>query len=44
MPTTPSYIKVNGGSENGGFDVQDGKIVRIGDNVRIWLSEGDTVA
>ncbi|OSM94590.1 hypothetical protein AU509_15135 [Lonsdalea britannica] len=43
VPTTPSYIKVNGGSENGGFDVQDGKIVRIGDNVRIWLSEGDTV-
>ncbi|WP_146742525.1 Ig-like domain-containing protein, partial [Lonsdalea quercina] len=43
VPTTPAYIKVNGGSENGGFDVQDGKIVRIGDNVRIWLSEGDTV-
>jgi uncharacterized membrane protein len=37
-------IKVNGGSEvAGGFDVQDGQIVRIGDGVRVWLTEGDTV-
>ncbi|MFE8049137.1 Ig-like domain-containing protein [Brenneria goodwinii] len=39
----PETIKVNGGSENGGFDVQDGKIVKIGDGVRVWLSEGDPV-
>ncbi|KAA8995703.1 type I secretion C-terminal target domain-containing protein, partial [Affinibrenneria salicis] len=37
-------IKVNGGSESvGGFDVQDGKIVKIGDGVRVWLTEGDSV-
>ncbi|MGR2740918.1 Ig-like domain-containing protein, partial [Billgrantia sp. Q4P2] len=36
-------IKVNGGSEvAGGFDVQDGQIVRIGDNVRVWLTKGDS--
>ena len=36
-------IQVNGGSGvPGGFDVQDGKIVRIGDGVRVWLTEGDT--
>ncbi|WP_315709784.1 Ig-like domain-containing protein [Brenneria uluponensis] len=41
---TPTYIKVNGGSEQpGGFDVQDGVIVRIGDGVRVWLSPGDPV-
>lgn len=35
-------IKVNGGSEDpDGFDVKDGKIVAIGPDVRIWLSEGD---
>ena len=35
-------IKVNGGSEDpDGFDVKDGKIVAIGKDVRIWLSEGD---
>ncbi|WP_370451491.1 hypothetical protein, partial [Buttiauxella sp. B2] len=37
-------IKVNGGSESpDGFDVKDGKIVAIGSEVRIWLSEGDDV-
>ncbi|MCL2892705.1 immunoglobulin-like domain-containing protein, partial [Brenneria tiliae] len=39
----PGTIKVNGGSENGGFDVQDGKIVAIGDGVRVWLTQGDPV-
>ncbi|MDX5631057.1 MULTISPECIES: tandem-95 repeat protein, partial [unclassified Brenneria] len=39
----PETIKVNGGSENGGFDVQDGKIVAIGDGVRVWLTQGDPV-
>ncbi|MCG8709470.1 Ig-like domain-containing protein, partial [Brenneria sp. 4F2] len=39
----PETIKVNGGSENGGFDVQDGKIVKIGDGVRVWLTDGDPV-
>ena len=34
---------VNGGSESAdGFDVQDGKIVSIGSNVHVWLSEGDS--
>jgi hypothetical protein len=34
---------VNGGSESAdGFDVQDGKIVSIGSNVNVWLSEGDS--
>ncbi|MCW2477496.1 Ig-like domain-containing protein, partial [Candidatus Symbiopectobacterium sp. NZEC135] len=44
--TTPAstIIKVNGGSENAnGFDVQDGKIVKIGSDVRVWLSPDDTV-
>ncbi|WP_133154970.1 BapA/Bap/LapF family large adhesin [Billgrantia endophytica] len=37
-------IKVNGGSGvPGGFDVQDGQIIKIGDGVRVWLSEGDSV-
>ncbi|RBP36445.1 hypothetical protein DFR37_11224, partial [Eoetvoesiella caeni] len=36
-------IQVNGGSGvPGGFDVQDGKIVKVGANVRVWLTEGDT--
>ncbi|MER1968673.1 Ig-like domain-containing protein [Castellaniella sp. GW247-6E4] len=36
-------VQVNGGSGvAGGFDVQDGKIVKIGDGVRVWLTEGDT--
>ncbi|EHD20547.1 type 1 secretion target domain [Brenneria sp. EniD312] len=39
----PGTIKVNGGSENGGFDIQDGKIVAIGDGVRVWLTQGDPV-
>nr|WP_319022806.1 Ig-like domain-containing protein [Halomonas sp. S3-1-8] len=35
-------IQVNGGSgKRGGFDVQDGQIVKIGDGVQIWLSKGD---
>ena len=35
-------IKVNGGSDvRGGFDIQDGQIVKIGDGVRIWLNQGD---
>ncbi|WP_016913262.1 type I secretion C-terminal target domain-containing protein, partial [Vreelandella stevensii] len=37
-------IKVNGGSGvAGGFDVQNGQIVKIGDGVRVWLTEGDSV-
>nr|WP_240004743.1 Ig-like domain-containing protein [Pectobacterium carotovorum] len=43
--TTPTstIIQVNGGSNNpNGFDVQDGKIVKIGSDVRVWLSPGDT--
>ncbi|MEI7176395.1 Ig-like domain-containing protein, partial [Pectobacterium carotovorum] len=36
-------IKVNGGSTNGGFDVQNGKIVAVGNGVRVWLTEGDSV-
>jgi hypothetical protein len=41
----PSPItQVNGGSGAAeGFDIQDGKIVAIGSNVRVWLSDGDTV-
>ncbi|GGX90318.1 hypothetical protein GCM10007160_17210 [Litchfieldella qijiaojingensis] len=36
-------IKVNGGSGvAGGFDVQDGQIVKVGDGVRVWLTKGDT--
>ncbi|WP_323666657.1 retention module-containing protein [Pectobacterium punjabense] len=42
-PTSAEIIKVNGGSgKSGGFDVQDGKIVKIGSGVRVWLTEGDT--
>ncbi len=42
-PTSSEIIKVNGGSgKSGGFDVQDGKIVKIGSGVRVWLTEGDT--
>ncbi|RPH20014.1 Ig-like domain-containing protein, partial [Buttiauxella warmboldiae] len=38
-----TVIHVNGGSASAdGFDVLDGKIVKIGSNVHIWLSEGDT--
>ncbi|MCE0847361.1 retention module-containing protein [Buttiauxella sp. A2-C1_F] len=34
---------INGGSESAdGFDVQDGKIVAIGSNVNVWLSDGDS--
>ena len=33
-------VQINGGSENpNGFDVQDGKIVAIGSNVRVWLTQ-----
>ncbi len=33
-------VHINGGSENpNGFDVQDGKIVAIGSNVRVWLTQ-----
>lgn len=47
--TTPPTVElhgtithVNGGSGSpDGFDVQDGKIVSIGSNVRVYLSEGD---
>ncbi|WP_433963070.1 Ig-like domain-containing protein [Pectobacterium colocasium] len=42
-PTSSEIIKVNGGSANGGFDVQNGKIVAVGDGVRVWLTEGDPV-
>ncbi|MFB9872961.1 Ig-like domain-containing protein, partial [Vreelandella sulfidaeris] len=36
-------IKVNGGSEvTGGFDVQNGQIVKVGDGVRVWLTKGDS--
>ncbi len=43
-PTTTEIIRVNGGSgKPGGFDVQDGKIVKIGSGVRVWLTEGDSV-
>ncbi|TAI83226.1 Ig-like domain-containing protein, partial [Pectobacterium versatile] len=42
-PASAEVIKVNGGSgQSGGFDVQDGKIVKIGSGVRVWLTEGDT--
>ncbi|MCL6353988.1 retention module-containing protein [Pectobacterium parmentieri] len=42
-PGSAEIIKVNGGSgKSGGFDVQDGKIVKIGSGVRVWLTEGDT--
>nr|WP_309098183.1 Ig-like domain-containing protein [Pectobacterium carotovorum] len=42
-PTSSEIIKVNGGSDNGGFDVQNGKIVAVGNGVRVWLTEGDPV-
>ncbi|GLW38646.1 hypothetical protein Pcaca04_25820 [Pectobacterium carotovorum subsp. carotovorum] len=42
-PTSAEIIKVNGGSANGGFDVQNGKIVAVGNGVRVWLTEGDPV-
>ncbi|GBO50224.1 poly(beta-D-mannuronate) C5 epimerase 1 [Pectobacterium versatile] len=42
-PASAEVIKVNGGSANGGFDVQNGKIVAVGNGVRIWLTEGDPV-
>ena len=43
--STPSseVIHVNGGSTNGGFDIQDGKIIAVGDGVRVWLTEGDPI-
>ncbi|WP_121574242.1 beta strand repeat-containing protein, partial [Brenneria alni] len=40
-PAASEIIAVNGGSENGGFDIQDGQIIAIGDGVRVWLTEGD---
>ncbi|WP_145951820.1 Ig-like domain-containing protein, partial [Pectobacterium peruviense] len=42
-PASAEVIKVNGGSANGGFDVQNGKIVAVGNGVRVWLTEGDSV-
>ncbi|WP_217653776.1 DUF5801 repeats-in-toxin domain-containing protein [Marinomonas polaris] len=34
--------QVNGGSgQPGGFDVQNGQIVKIGDGVNLWLTKGD---
>ncbi|MEH2922330.1 Ig-like domain-containing protein [Samsonia erythrinae] len=42
-PTSLEIIKVNGGSTNGGFDVQNGKIIAVGDGVRVWLTEGDPI-
>ncbi|MFJ5503172.1 Ig-like domain-containing protein [Pectobacterium carotovorum] len=42
-PASAEVIKVNGGSTNGGFDVQNGKIVAVGNGVRVWLTEGDSV-
>ena len=34
-------MQINGGSGNpNGFDVQDGKIIAIGSNVRVWLTQG----
>ncbi|MCW2486220.1 type I secretion C-terminal target domain-containing protein, partial [Candidatus Symbiopectobacterium sp. NZEC127] len=43
--STPSseVIHINGGSTNGGFDIQDGKIVAVGNGVRVWLTEGDPI-
>ncbi|MBG6243731.1 hypothetical protein CS369_00600 [Candidatus Symbiopectobacterium sp. 'North America'] len=43
--STPSgeVIHINGGSANGGFDIQDGKIVAVGNGVRVWLTEGDPI-
>nr|WP_249642241.1 Ig-like domain-containing protein [Pectobacterium atrosepticum] len=41
-PASAEVIKVNGGSANGGFDVQNGKIVAVGNGVRVWLTEGDS--
>ena len=36
--------QVNGGSgQPGGFDVQNGQIVKVGDGVRVWLTKGDPV-
>ncbi|PWC09406.1 hemagglutinin, partial [Brenneria roseae subsp. americana] len=40
-PATTEIIEVNGGSKNGGFDIQNGQIIAIGDGVRVWLTEGD---
>ncbi|RJT26034.1 Ig-like domain-containing protein, partial [Buttiauxella izardii] len=35
---------VNGGSGSpDGFDVQEGKIVAVGSNVHLWISEGDLI-
>ncbi|WP_420066065.1 Ig-like domain-containing protein [Pectobacterium colocasium] len=42
-PTSSEIIKVNGGSANGGFDVQNGKIIAVGNGVRVWLTDGDPV-
>ncbi|WP_235319710.1 retention module-containing protein [Pectobacterium fontis] len=42
-PTSAEIIQVNGGSANGGFDVQNGKIVAVGSGVRVWLTEGDPI-
>ncbi|WP_222845123.1 Ig-like domain-containing protein [Vreelandella nanhaiensis] len=42
--TGERIIKVNGGSGvTGGFDVQDGQIVKVGDGVRVWLTKGDSI-
>src|SRR5690606_2402457 len=41
--STSSLIAFNGGSSSPtGFDVEDGKIVRIGNKVRVWLSTTDS--
>ena len=40
--TASPIVQVNGGSGvEGGFDVSDGKIVKLGPNTRVWLTEGD---
>ncbi|WP_219701815.1 DUF5801 repeats-in-toxin domain-containing protein [Marinomonas lutimaris] len=41
---TGGITQVNGGSgQPGGFDVQNGQIIKIGDGVRVWLTKGDSV-
>ncbi|UTW01075.1 hypothetical protein KDW99_08095 [Marinomonas rhizomae] len=42
--STTETTLVNGGSgQPGGFDVQNGQIVKVGDGVRVWLTKGDPV-
>ncbi|QXE14340.1 Ig-like domain-containing protein [Pectobacterium atrosepticum] len=41
-PASAEVIKVNGGSANGGFDVQNGKIVAVGTGKVAYYSQGNT--